>query len=100
MCGFELQIFWALAVIVIETSQPNGKSVTQAKRLLPILITIVVHTQSAMVAKSWFEIPNRGHRLLMPPSGSSTPWIRKYPQAADHRARDEYPGVPACPADG
>ena len=51
----------------------------------PILIMIVVATHSATVARSWFEIPNSGHKELIPPSGSFTPCQRKYPHAATIR---------------
>src|SRR5439155_173409 len=29
---------------------------------------------TAIAARSWFEMPNSGQRMLMPPSGSTTPW--------------------------
>ena len=36
-----------------------------------------IATESATAAKSWLLIPNSGQSELMPPNGSSTPWIRK-----------------------
>src|SRR2546430_9931109 len=62
------------AVIVTITSQASGVSVTQAKRARPILMRIVVPTHNATAASSWFEIPNRGQREVIPPKGSTTPW--------------------------
>ena len=45
-------------------------------RLRPegVLMMTVVPTQSAMAARSWFEMPKSGQSELMPPSGSVTPW--------------------------
>src|SRR2546427_657002 len=37
-------------------------------------LTSAVATASAIAARSWFEMPNSGQRMLMPPSGSTTPW--------------------------
>ena len=60
--------------MVTAQSQPSGTNVTQVYRHLSILIKMVVQTHKATVARSWFEIPNSGQRLLIPPSGSLTPW--------------------------
>src|SRR6266403_3205158 len=60
------------AVIVTITSQASGAAVTQANRARSILMRIVVPTHNATAASSWFEIPNSGHRELIPPSGSTT----------------------------
>jgi hypothetical protein len=49
---------------------------------LPIFIRIVVATVRATAARSWLAMPKSGKSWLMPPKGSSTPTIRKYPQAA------------------
>jgi hypothetical protein len=46
-------------------------------RAFPILMMIVVPTQSATAASNWFAMPNSGQSELMPPSGSVTPWYRK-----------------------
>ena len=43
---------------------------------------MVVARHSAMAASIWLAMPNSGQSELMPPSGSRTPWIRKYPQPA------------------
>src|SRR5467141_1456319 len=86
--GSAEKTFCQPAVMVTVTSQASGVSVTQANRCRPILMRIVVPTHSATAASSWFEIPNSGHSELIPPSGSTTPWYRKYPHPATITALD------------
>src|SRR5581483_286476 len=81
MRGFRSNILCHDAVNVTATNQPRGTRVMRTKRALPILMRIVVTTHNATVARSWLEIPNRGHSELMPPSGSLTPCQRNQPQA-------------------
>src|SRR5687768_5616563 len=73
MRGSSLVIFWKAAVVVTVTSHASGRPGTQAWRSRPDLTKIAVTTASAMAASIWFAIPNSGHRMLMPPFGSSTP---------------------------
>ncbi|MNN92213.1 hypothetical protein D3C81_2104600 [compost metagenome] len=39
-----------------------------------ILKRITVPKINAIAASIWLPTPNSGHKLLMPPSGSTTPW--------------------------
>ena len=90
MRGSGCAIFCIPAVKVTITSHNNGISVINTTTgfgcLLPsrscIFSRIVVARQSAMAASIWLAMPNSGQSELMPPSGSRTPWIRKYPQPA------------------
>ena len=60
--------------------------VTQQNLAFPMRMIMVVPKHSATTANSWLEIPNNGHKLLIPPRGSITPWYRKYPHPATTRA--------------
>ena len=55
------------------TSHTVGTIVTQAKRSRFILNSTTVHRMSAIAASIWFAVPNSGHSVQMPPSGSITP---------------------------
>src|SRR5664280_999690 len=71
--GLELKIFCQAAVNVTLATQASGTRVAKQLRNLPILRSTVVAKHKAITESSWFAMPNRGHRLLMPPSGSMTP---------------------------
>ena len=71
--GSGLKIFIQPALKVTVTSQARGSRVTQASRARPILISTVVANPSAITASNWLATPKIGQRLLMPPSGSTTP---------------------------
>ena len=66
-----------VADMVTMASHASGSRVIHAWRALPILTMIVVPTQSATAASSWFEMPNNGQSVFTPPSGSITPCQRK-----------------------
>ena len=61
------------AVTVQMMSHAVGTSVTQANRSRFILNRTTVHRISAIAASIWFEVPNSGHSVQMPPNGSITP---------------------------
>ena len=48
-------------------------AVTHAKRSRFILNSTTVHSVSAIAASIWLAVPNSGHSVRMPPSGSITP---------------------------
>src|SRR5215208_4429066 len=80
--GSAAKTFCQPAVRVAASSQASGNSVIQAYRALPLLMMSVVPTHRATDARSWLLIPKSGQSELIPPSGSSTPCTRKYPQPA------------------
>src|SRR3954469_7723384 len=82
MRGFASKILCQEAEKVTATSQTSGVNVTNAKRARPLLMMIVVATQSATVASNWLAMPNSGQSELIPPSGSCTPSHKKNPHAA------------------
>ena len=49
---------------------------------------------SATAASIWLEMPNSGQSVFTPPSGSVTPWYRKYPQAPTQSAVADDVGHP------
>ncbi|MNQ76275.1 hypothetical protein D3C85_911060 [compost metagenome] len=65
--------FWKPAVRVQISSQTAGTAVAQAKRSRFILNRTTVPRIRATAASIWLAMPNSGHRLLMPPRGSTTP---------------------------
>src|SRR4051812_4981939 len=80
--GSAANTFCQPAVRVTVSTHARGSRVTQAYRPLPLLMINVVPTHKATDASSWLLMPKSGHSELIPPSGSSTPCTRKYPQAA------------------
>ncbi len=68
--------------MVTATSQASGRAVTHTKRARPDFTSTVVATHSAIAASIWFAMPNSGHRLLMPPSGSIVPIVEEVAPAA------------------
>src|SRR3954467_385558 len=71
--GFESKIFCQAAVSVHTSTQQAGTRVTQAKPSRFILNSTLVHRIKATPASIWLEMPNNGHKVLMPPKGSTTP---------------------------
>src|ERR1700728_3147342 len=55
------------AVIVVVPTKSMGRAVIHAYFFLPMLIKKVVLTASAMVARSWFPVPNIGHNVEIEP---------------------------------
>jgi len=72
-----LKIFCQAAVVVTIVIHASGTAVTHTYLSFALLIRMPVATDSAMAASIWFAMPNRGHRMLMPPFGSTTPTYRK-----------------------
>ena len=72
--GSGLATFSSPAVTVQMTSHAAGTIVTQANCSRFILNSTTVHRISAIAASIWFEAPNSGHSVQMPPNGSMTPW--------------------------
>jgi hypothetical protein len=72
--GAGLKIFIQPAVIVTDSSQASGASVTQSIALAAHLDEHGRAEGEAMTASSWFATPKIGQSELMPPSGSTTPW--------------------------
>src|SRR6266478_1912713 len=81
-----LNTFSRPAVTVHTTNHAVGTMVTQAYRVRFILNSTTVHSVSAMAASIWLAVPNSGHMVQMPPSGSITPVYRKEPHSAHARA--------------
>ena len=73
MRGEASKIFCHAAVKVTIKSHESGTQVIHMYLARCILIRIVVATQSAIDARSWFAMPKSGQRELIPPSGSRTP---------------------------
>ena len=55
------------------SSQAVGSIVTQANRSRFMRNSTAVPSISAIAASIWFEMPNTGHKVFTPPSGSVTP---------------------------
>ena len=77
MLGSLWNIFSTPAVSVVINSQAVGTSVTETYRSRFIFTSTLVHRSSAMPASIWLPTPKSCHSVLMPPSGSITPWYRK-----------------------
>src|SRR6266702_157220 len=81
--GSTLITFCHAATVVTVASHASGAPVTQAYAFLfAVLMMMAVDTDNAIAASIWLEIPNSGHRMLIPPLGSITPMYRKYHQPA------------------
>src|SRR3974377_1468013 len=85
--GSGLNTFSSPAVTVQTTNHVAGTNVTPPTRLRLFLNKTTVQTVRAIAASIWFAVPNRGHRVQMPPSGSITPAYRKSPQSAHESAK-------------
>jgi hypothetical protein len=73
MRGFGSKIFCQAAVSVHTNTQQAGTSVTQAKLSRFILKSTLVHRIKATPANIWLDMPNNGHKVFIPPNGSTTP---------------------------
>ncbi len=72
-CGLVLNSFSPSAQVVQSSSHRAGTTVTQIYLVRFIFTSTTVPSTRATAASIWLEIPNSGHRLLTPPSGSTTP---------------------------
>ena len=70
------------AVIVTTDANANGTAGIHSQPRTPPRAASDMQTANAIAASSWLAIPNRGKKVLMPPSGSVTPKIRIAPQPA------------------
>ena len=78
MAGRGSKSFCQPAVSVQTSSQAVGQRASpRRKRSRFILNSTTVQSSSAIAASIWLAMPNSGHSVLMPPSGSTTPWYRK-----------------------
>ena len=73
----DIPVSWGTAVSVQASSHSVGSAVTHAYWPRFILNSTQVPSISAIPASIWLAMPNSGHKVLMPPSGSTTPWYRK-----------------------
>ncbi|MNL68434.1 hypothetical protein D3C87_1931530 [compost metagenome] len=72
-CGLVLNSFRPSAQVVQSSSHIAGTTVTQMYLVRFIFTRTTVPSTRATAASIWLEMPNSGHRLFTPPSGSTTP---------------------------
>ena len=60
----------------------SGTAITSSDQRRPLRAKTTRQIARAIAASSWLAMPNSGNRVLMPPSGSSTPMSRIDPQPA------------------
>ena len=68
-----MKIFCQPAVSVHPAAKPPVRWSPMRSGARFILNSTTVHRINAMPASIWLEMPNSGHSVLMPPSGSTTP---------------------------